>query len=74
MKRASDLVYFTHEVEGRLYGGWYRPVGGSAVEVYARGQIRKAKLGKVDAPQRACRMLEEIVRTVEANGAQVSPD
>src|SRR5688572_7393702 len=47
MTRVSDLIYFTHEVGGRLYGGWYRPAGETAIELYARGQVRKAKLGRM---------------------------
>ena len=65
MNRVSDLAYFTHEVDGRLYGGWYRRVGRSDIELYARGQVRKAKLGRMSAERKACRVLEEIVRTLE---------
>jgi hypothetical protein len=57
-----DLSYFTHDVDGRLYGGWYRPVGDFAVEIYARGRVRRALLGRMSAEQRACEILEQLVR------------
>jgi hypothetical protein len=74
VNRATDLVYFTHEVDGRLYGGWYRLGAGSTIELYARGQVKKAKLGKLSADKKACRMLEEIVRTLERRAARASSD
>ena len=69
MSRATDLVYFTHEVDGRLYGGWYRLAPDSSVELYARGQVKKAKLGRSTVEKKACRMLESIVRTIERRSA-----
>jgi hypothetical protein len=74
MNRASDLTYFTHEVDGRLYGGWYRLAANSTVELYARGQVRKAKLGKLSVEARAGRMLEEIVRMLEGQRARLKTD
>jgi hypothetical protein len=41
----SDLTYFTHEVDGRLYGGWYRLLDGGRIEVLALCKIAIASGG-----------------------------
>lgn len=74
MNRMTELVYFTHEVDGRLYGGWYRLGANSTIELYARGQVKKAKLGRLDGQKKACRMLEEIVRTLERRAVRAPAD
>lgn len=66
LRAPEGLTYFTHEVDGRLYGGWYRRAAGAgaAVELYARGQVRRAKLGRLSAEEKARTLMEEIVRSV----------
>lgn len=66
--RSDDLTYFTHKVDGRLYGGWYRRTANSSVEIYARGQVRKAQLGRLSAEKKARRLLAEIVRGLARPG------
>ena len=58
---ANGLAYFTHEVNGRLYGGWYRKARNLQVEVIARGKRRTAELGRLKPEDRARVLLEEIV-------------
>ncbi|HKZ72420.1 MAG TPA: hypothetical protein VJ011_00050 [Steroidobacteraceae bacterium] len=61
-KSSNGLTYFTHEVDGRLYGGWYRGIANLGVEVYLRGQIYRALLGRMSAEERACAVVEEVVQ------------
>ena len=60
-KDSNGLAYFTHEVNGRLYGGWYRKARNLKVEVIARGKRRSGDLGRLKPEERARRLLEEIV-------------
>ncbi|HKZ73842.1 MAG TPA: hypothetical protein VJ011_07250 [Steroidobacteraceae bacterium] len=63
----DGLTYFTHEVDGRLYGGWYRRAADAAsVELYARGKVRKAKIGRASAEDKARRLMEDIVHSLPA--------
>jgi hypothetical protein len=57
----SDLTYFTHEVDGRLYGGWYRLLDGGRIEVLAMCKIAVASAGS-SAPESAKSVLMGLVR------------
>jgi hypothetical protein len=57
----SDLTYFTHEVDGRLYGGWYRRLDGERIEVLAMCKIAIASAGS-SAPESAKEVLIGLVR------------
>ncbi len=61
MSEIGSLQYFTHPVDGRLYGGWYRHTG-TSVEVYVRGQVRTVPVGDRPPEQVAQTVLAEIVR------------
>jgi hypothetical protein len=67
VSEVGTLQYFTHSVEGRLYGGWYRPTG-SSVEVYARGQVRVVRTGDRSAVEVAQSVLADIVRRSARRG------
>jgi hypothetical protein len=67
VSKVSSLQYFTHPVDGRLYGGWYRHAG-TSVEVYARGQVRTAPVGDGPAEQVAQSVLAEIIRRSRRRG------
>jgi hypothetical protein len=59
----SDLLYFACDIEGRRYGGWYRFLPRSHIEVIARGQVKTRKCGDDVFPQDlADELLTEIVR------------
>jgi hypothetical protein len=62
-KTPEALRYFMHEVDGRLYGAWFRRQSNAHVEVVARGQSKSAPCGGASAERAAARLLEEIVRT-----------
>ena len=57
----SDLTYFTHQVDGRLYGGWYRLLDGGRIEVLAMCKIAIASAGS-SAPESAKDVLMGLVR------------
>jgi hypothetical protein len=61
VSRVVGLQYFTQRVDGRLYGGWYRPAGG-IVEIYARGQLRTVALGGRSPEEVAQETLTRMVR------------
>jgi hypothetical protein len=64
-KQAPEaLSYFMHDVDGRLYGAWFRPQSNHHVEVIAGGRIKSAPCGGVSIERAAVRLLEEIVRTL----------
>jgi hypothetical protein len=67
MSAISGLQYFTHVIDGRLYGGWYREIG-TSVEVYARSQVRAAPIGDLSAEQMAQSVLADIVRRSDRRG------
>lgn len=56
------LSYFMHDVDGRLYGAWFRRRSNTHVEVIARGHTRSALCDKVSPERAAALLLEEIVR------------
>ena len=61
-QKLEALSYFMHDVDGRLYGAWFRRRSNTHVEVIARGQTKSAPCGKVSAERAAALLLEEIVR------------
>jgi hypothetical protein len=64
-KQAPEaLSYFMHDVDGRLYGAWFRPRSNHHVEVIVSGRIKSAPCGQVSIERAAVRLLEEIVRTL----------
>lgn len=59
---ASRWIYLTHEMDGRLYAGWYRRLPGRRVEVSTRTQVRVAFIESESIENVAGRVLEELVR------------
>jgi hypothetical protein len=57
----DDLVYFTHEIRARQYGGWYRRVSRRSIEVLFRGHERKTTLKGLRPEDRARQVLESMV-------------
>lgn len=55
-------AYFTHSIDGRLYGGWFRIVSQYELEVLAVGILRTVRFGGFDSEQAARSVLEEFVR------------
>lgn len=61
----EPLVYFTHIINARTYGAWYRRLSATEIEVFAVGLMKRASCpdGKELATSRA--ILEEFVRSRE---------
>jgi hypothetical protein len=58
----EPLIYFTHVVDGRTYGAWYRRLSATELEIFAIGLMKRASCpeGQELATSRA--ILEEFVR------------
>lgn len=67
------LRYFTHMIEGRLYGGWYRVLSGRDLEVLAVGMMEVAEFAGFDAEGTARSVLEEFIRRSERKGRPIPP-
>jgi hypothetical protein len=61
-KGRDGLDYFTHQVDGTRFGGWYRPLSEGCIEVLAVGLIRTLELQGRPPQVVACQALEEFVR------------
>lgn len=57
----DGLTYFTHEIDGRLYAGWYRRRPGRRLEVFTRTKARTELLGELSIEEQARRILTELV-------------
>lgn len=58
----SELSYFTHQIDGADYGGWYRDLAPGSIEVLSVGLIRTIPLEGRTAQAAATEALEEFVR------------
>jgi hypothetical protein len=58
----SELSYFTHQIDGADYGGWYRDLDPGCIEVLSVGLIRTIPLEGRTAQVAASETLEEFVR------------
>jgi len=69
----DGLTYFTHEINGRLYAGWYRRRAGGSLEVFTRTKVRIEYLGKLSIEEHARRMLVELVSADDFAAERDSP-
>lgn len=58
----AELRYFSHSIDGTLYGGWFRHLSPNEVEVFAAGLLKKIVIGAQDPEQAARETLEAFVR------------
>jgi hypothetical protein len=58
----AELSYFTHQIDGADYGGWYRDLASGCIEVLSVGLIRTIPLEGRSAQVAASEALEEFVR------------
>jgi hypothetical protein len=66
----SRLNYFTHEVDGSVYGAWYRTVSSNEIEVIGVGMLESGEYGF--SPEEAAKgILENFVRLRQRMGAPV---
>ncbi len=57
----DGLAYFTHEINGRLYAGWYRRRPGGRLEVFTRTKVRTELLGQLSIEEQARHILAELI-------------
>jgi hypothetical protein len=69
----SSLIYFTHALDGRTYGGWYRRLSATEIEVFAIGLMTRATCpeGQELAASRAT--LEDFVRRQPSQAVAIPP-
>jgi hypothetical protein len=59
---ADRLIYFTHEVAGRLFPGWFRRIPGRRIEVFTVSRLKTEFIEAEPVDSQARRMLEELIR------------
>jgi hypothetical protein len=67
----SGLQYFTHQVDGALYGAWYRVVAWNEIEVISVGILETAKFAGFSPMNAAQSILENSVRQNSRLGTPV---
>jgi len=66
-----DLSYFTQQIDGIAFGGWYRHLGTDAIEVLTVGLMRTVRLdGRLPADA-AGQAMEEFVRARKRVGLPI---
>lgn len=58
----KGLNYFTHTVDGEVYGAWYRVVSPNAIEVIGVGLLETCDYAGFSPESTACSVLENCVR------------
>lgn len=58
----GDLRYFTHSIDGKLFGGWYRVLSPHDLEVLGVGILETVQYRGYDPEITARSVLEEFVR------------
>jgi hypothetical protein len=66
-----ELSYFTHQIDGADYGGWYRDLAPDSIEVLSVGLIRTIALEGRSAQAAASAALEEFVRVRQGQGLPI---
>ncbi len=69
----AHLTYFTHEVGGRLFQGWYRRLPGRRLEVCTRTRVKVDFIEAEPIEEEARRMLEELIELDELPDARHAP-
>jgi hypothetical protein len=70
-RNKSDLVFFTHTIDGKTYGAWYRPMPADCIEILGIGLMQIVSLHGRRAEDLACEVLEEFVRIRKKLGQPV---
>jgi hypothetical protein len=65
----DEMTFFTHQVNGQTYGGWYRQLAPHEVEVMGAGFLCKTPCAGCDVLSVARSVLEEFVRIQMQSGA-----
>jgi hypothetical protein len=67
----SALNYFTHAVDGSLYGAWYRVNSPTQIEVIGVGMLESGEYGGFSPESTAKSLLENFVRLRVRMGAPI---
>jgi hypothetical protein len=69
----APLVYFTHVVDGRTYGAWYRRLSPTELEIFAIGLMARVECPEGQEPARIRATLEEFVLRQRSGAASPLP-
>lgn len=67
----ENLRYFTHVIDGKMFGGWYRVLSPHDLEVLGVGMLEVVRFGGFDPEQTARSVLEDFVRRRMQSGKPV---
>ena len=67
----SALQYFTHAIDGRLYGAWYRVTSTDLLEVLGVGLLETCRFSGFSPENSAKSVLENFVRLRIQMGAPI---
>jgi len=66
----DEMTFFTHRVNGRTYGAWYRHVSPRELEIIGAGFLCKTPYAGSDELSVARSVLEEFLRSQLQTGAK----
>lgn len=69
-----ELHYFTHSINGKVYGGWYRLVSPGDLEVLGVGSMETVHFAGFEPEAVARSVLEEFVRRHAARDERRNSD
>jgi hypothetical protein len=69
----DEMTFFTHQVNGRTYGAWYRQLAPREIEVMGAGFLCKTTYAGRDELSVARSVLEDFVRMQMQSGGHPRP-
>lgn len=69
----DEMTFFTHQVNGQTYGGWYRQLAPHEIEIMGAGLLCKTNYAGCDELSVARSVLEEFVRMQLRTGGDPRP-
>jgi hypothetical protein len=69
----DEMTFFTHQVNGQTYGGWYRRLAPHEIEIMGAGLLCKTTYAGRDELSVARSVLEEFVRMQLRTGGHPQP-
>lgn len=67
------MTFFTHQVNGQTYGGWYRQLAPREIEIMGAGFLCKTSYAGSDELSVARSVLEEFIRRQMRTGRHPRP-
>jgi hypothetical protein len=65
----KPLIYFTHVIDGRTCGGWYRRLSSSEIEIFAVGLMRRVSCPDGQELVTSRTVLEDFLRGPKQHGS-----